>query len=110
MGRGGSDLSATVIGAALNLAEVQVWKDVDGKQPDIRMPTVVSEVCCTPTALALTHRSSVYCMINAEACWTGATAAAQLQHTAHNQACCMQHRKRLGRVSDDFNALYLVSC
>ncbi|KAA6416650.1 MAG: aspartate kinase [Trebouxia sp. A1-2] len=30
LGRGGSDLSATVIGAALNLAEVQVWKDVDG--------------------------------------------------------------------------------
>ena len=31
LGRGGSDLSATVIGAALGLAEVQVWKDVDGK-------------------------------------------------------------------------------
>ena len=45
LGRGGSDLSATVIGAALNLAEVQVWKDVDGKQLDIRMPAVVTEVC-----------------------------------------------------------------
>ena len=30
LGRGGSDLTATVIGAALNLPEVQVWKDVDG--------------------------------------------------------------------------------
>lgn len=30
LGRGGSDLTATVIGKALNLAEVQVWKDVDG--------------------------------------------------------------------------------
>lgn len=30
LGRGGSDLSATVIGAALKLSEVQVWKDVDG--------------------------------------------------------------------------------
>eukprot|EP00798_Chlamydomonas_sp_ICE-L_P012551 gene12551-15773_t len=30
LGRGGSDLSATVIGAALGLDEVQVWKDVDG--------------------------------------------------------------------------------
>lgn len=30
LGRGGSDLTATVIGAALGLAEVQVWKDVDG--------------------------------------------------------------------------------
>mmetsp|Transcript_13104 Transcript_13104/g.15829 ORF Transcript_13104/g.15829 Transcript_13104/m.15829 type:complete len:578 (-) Transcript_13104:598-2331(-) len=30
LGRGGSDLSATVIGAALNVNEVQVWKDVDG--------------------------------------------------------------------------------
>eukprot|EP00775_Hariotina_reticulata_P002172 gene2172-2491_t len=30
LGRGGSDLTATVIGAALELAEVQVWKDVDG--------------------------------------------------------------------------------
>ena len=31
LGRGGSDLSATVLGAALELEEVQVWKDVDGK-------------------------------------------------------------------------------
>ena len=31
LGRGGSDLSATVIGAALELEEVQVWKDVDGE-------------------------------------------------------------------------------
>jgi len=30
LGRGGSDLTATVIGLALNLPEVQVWKDVDG--------------------------------------------------------------------------------
>ena len=30
LGRGGSDLTATVIGAALHLKEVQVWKDVDG--------------------------------------------------------------------------------
>lgn len=32
LGRGGSDLTATVIGAALQLKEVQVWKDVDGKK------------------------------------------------------------------------------
>lgn len=30
LGRGGSDLTATAIGAALNLDEIQVWKDVDG--------------------------------------------------------------------------------
>ncbi|GIL62599.1 hypothetical protein Vafri_16782 [Volvox africanus] len=30
LGRGGSDLTATVLGAALGLPEVQVWKDVDG--------------------------------------------------------------------------------
>eukprot|EP00210_Caulerpa_lentillifera_P009338 g8902.t1 len=30
LGRGGSDLTATVIGLALGLPEVQVWKDVDG--------------------------------------------------------------------------------
>ena len=30
LGRGGSDLTATVIGKALGLEEVQVWKDVDG--------------------------------------------------------------------------------
>lgn len=30
LGRGGSDLTATVIGSALNVPEVQVWKDVDG--------------------------------------------------------------------------------
>lgn len=30
LGRGGSDLSATIIGAACKVQEVQVWKDVDG--------------------------------------------------------------------------------
>ena len=30
LGRGGSDLTATAIGAALSVDEVQVWKDVDG--------------------------------------------------------------------------------
>ena len=30
LGRGGSDLSATMIAAACNAEEVQVWKDVDG--------------------------------------------------------------------------------
>lgn len=30
LGRGGSDLTATALGAALKLDEIQVWKDVDG--------------------------------------------------------------------------------
>lgn len=30
LGRGGSDLTATVLGRALGVKEVQVWKDVDG--------------------------------------------------------------------------------
>jgi len=30
LGRDGSDLSATVIGAAIRASEVQIWKDVDG--------------------------------------------------------------------------------
>ncbi|OJF76183.1 MAG: aspartate kinase [Treponema sp. CETP13] len=30
LGRGGSDLSATMIGAAMHVDEVQTWKDVDG--------------------------------------------------------------------------------
>lgn len=30
LGRGGSDLSATMIGAALQAEEIQTWKDVDG--------------------------------------------------------------------------------
>ena len=30
LGRGGSDLSATVIGAAMQAKEIQTWKDVDG--------------------------------------------------------------------------------
>lgn len=30
LGRGGSDLTCTLIGASLGLPEVQVWKDVDG--------------------------------------------------------------------------------
>lgn len=30
LGRGGSDLTATFVGAALGVGEVVVWKDVDG--------------------------------------------------------------------------------
>ena len=30
LGRGGSDLSASVLGAALNAREIQIWTDVDG--------------------------------------------------------------------------------
>lgn len=30
LGRGGSDLTATALGASLGLDEIQVWKDVDG--------------------------------------------------------------------------------
>ena len=30
LGRGGSDLSATIIGAVLGVKEIQTWKDVDG--------------------------------------------------------------------------------
>lgn len=30
LGRGGSDLTASIVGAALNAQEIQVWKDVDG--------------------------------------------------------------------------------
>ena len=30
LGRGGSDLTATIIGAALRVEEIQTWKDVDG--------------------------------------------------------------------------------
>ena len=43
LGRGGSDLTATAIGAACGLDEVQVWKDVDGIMScDPRMvPTAV---------------------------------------------------------------------
>lgn len=32
LGRDGSDLTATVIGAALKAAEIQIWKDVSGVQ------------------------------------------------------------------------------
>ncbi len=43
LGRGGSDLTATAIGAACGLDEIQVWKDVDGIMScDPRMvPTAV---------------------------------------------------------------------
>lgn len=30
LGRGGSDLTATVVGSAYPVDEIQVWKDVDG--------------------------------------------------------------------------------
>ena len=41
LGRGGSDLSATIIGAAMRAEEIQTWKDVDGILTSD--PRVVSE-------------------------------------------------------------------
>lgn len=38
LGRGGSDLSATFIGASLGVPEVVVWKDVDGPLPAAACP------------------------------------------------------------------------
>ena len=36
LGRGGSDYSAAIVGAALNAEEIQIWTDVDGIMTAIR--------------------------------------------------------------------------
>lgn len=44
LGRGGSDLTASLVGAALNAEEIQIWKDVDGMLTcDLRLEK--SHVC-----------------------------------------------------------------
>lgn len=43
LGRGGSDLTATMIGAALSVDEVQTWKDVDGIMT--ADPRLVKDAC-----------------------------------------------------------------
>lgn len=48
LGRGGSDLTATVIGAALDAEEVQTWKDVDGILTTD--PRIVPEAKTVPVA------------------------------------------------------------
>ncbi len=48
LGRGGSDLSATMIGAALGAKEIQTWKDVDGIMTTD--PRVVKEARPVPEA------------------------------------------------------------
>lgn len=48
LGRGGSDLTATMLGAALRAEEVQTWKDVDGILTTD--PRVVSEARTVPVA------------------------------------------------------------
>ena len=46
-GRGGSDLTASVIGSALDVEEVQVWKDVDGLlTTDPRIVAQAQHVSC----------------------------------------------------------------
>lgn len=44
LGRGGSDLSASILGAGLNAEEIQIWTDVDGM------------LTCDPTILPGGHR------------------------------------------------------
>jgi len=47
LGRGGSDLTATVIGASIPVDEVQVWKDVDGiMTADPRLVSTAQPVSC----------------------------------------------------------------
>jgi aspartate kinase len=48
LGRGGSDLTATIIGAALRVEEVQTWKDVDGILTTD--PRIVKEARTVPVA------------------------------------------------------------
>lgn len=48
LGRGGSDLTATIIGAALRAQEVQTWKDVDGILTTD--PRIVKEARTVPVA------------------------------------------------------------
>lgn len=48
LGRGGSDLTATIIGAALRAEEVQTWKDVDGILTTD--PRIVKEARTVPVA------------------------------------------------------------
>ncbi len=48
LGRGGSDLTATIIGAALRAEEVQTWKDVDGILTTD--PRIVKEAQTVPVA------------------------------------------------------------
>jgi aspartate kinase len=43
LGRGGSDYSAAIVGAALNAEEIQIWTDVDGMMT--ADPRVVSNAC-----------------------------------------------------------------
>lgn len=47
LGRGGSDLTASVIGSALRTSEVQVWKDVDGILSTD--PRIVKEAVAIPS-------------------------------------------------------------
>jgi hypothetical protein len=37
LGRGGSDLTASTLGAAVGVDEIQVWKDVNGASTGIRV-------------------------------------------------------------------------
>ena len=47
LGRGGSDLTATVIGSAIGADEIQVWKDVDGiMTSDPRLVKAAQPVSC----------------------------------------------------------------
>jgi aspartokinase/homoserine dehydrogenase 1 len=46
LGRGGSDYSATILGAALHADEVIIWTDVDGMHTSD--PRLVPEACCIP--------------------------------------------------------------
>ncbi len=70
LGRGGSDLSATVLGAALELSEVQVWKDVDGE------------------------RLRVWCAVEEGRAGKGDPSAAQRLHSPNWRQGTARHRER----------------
>lgn len=56
LGRGGSDLTATVVGCAVPVDEIQVWKDVDGiMTADPRLDPVVLHIIYLPSHLVDSH-------------------------------------------------------
>ena len=49
LGRGGSDFSASIIGAALNVSEIEIWTDVNG--------VLTADPKKVPTSFSITHMS-----------------------------------------------------
>lgn len=100
LGRGGSDLSATFLGAALGVCEVVIWKDVNGvlsADPRIVRDARVIDELTFDEATELAYFGAQVCQPRFRHVWRGSLLCWQLYWRCSKYHVCMHGCVRFER-------------